>query len=207
MRPRNGRGSGGGRVSTMVIAARSWFSFAEYVDLEETSGIRHEFLDGQVWAMSGGSPNHSAIAANVTAMLVNHLRGRPCRVYSSDLRIRARATSLGTYADVTVICGKLDLDPEDRKGHTALNPKLLVEVLSPSTETYDRGEKLAHYQQIPGLEEVMLVAHDRQEVEIVRRQPDGSWSRHIAVAGTSARLDSIECDLLVTEIYRDPLGA
>jgi len=190
----------------MAFAARSWFSFAQYVDLEEVSGVRHEFLDGQVWAMSGGSPDHAGVASNVIAILVNHLRGRPCRVYSADLRVRAPATGLGTYADVTVICGKLELDPEDRKGHTALNPRVIVEVLSPSTESYDRGEKLAHYKQIPALEEVLFVAHDRREVEIVRRELDGSWSRHVAGAGTAARLASLECDVFVDEIYRDPLG-
>lgn len=191
----------------MAFAGRSWFSFAEYVDLEEISGVRHEFLDGQVWAMSGGSPDHAAVASNVTAVLVNHLRDRPCRVYSSDLRVRAQATGLGTYADVTVIYGKLELDPEDKKGHTVLNPTVIVEVLSPSTETYDRGEKLGHYKQIPRLEEVLLVAHDRREVEVVRREKDGSWSRHIATTGGSATLTSLLCELSVEEIYRDPLGA
>ena len=189
----------------MAFAARSWFSFAEYVNLEEMAGVKHEFLDGQVWAVSGGSPDHAGIASNVNAILVNHLRGRACRVYSADLRVRALATGLGTYADVTVICGNVELDPEDRKGHTALNPRVLVEVLSPSTETYDRGEKLAHYKQIPTLQEVLFVAHDRHEVEVVRREPDGSWSRHVAVSGVSVRLASLECDLSVDEIYRDPL--
>lgn len=190
----------------MAFAARNWFSFAEYVDLEEIAGVRHEFLDGQVWAMSGGSPDHAGIASNVNALLVNHLRGQPCRVYSADLRVRALATGLGTYADVTVICGKVELDPEDRKGHTALNPKVVVEVLSPSTEAYDRGEKLAHYKQIPAIHEVLFVAHDRREIEIVRREADGSWSRHVAVAGASATLASVGCDLPVDEIYRDPLA-
>jgi len=116
------------------------------------------------------------------------------------------ATGLGTYADVTVICGKVEFDPEDRKGHTALGPKVVVEVLSPSTEPYDRGEKLAHCKQIPALQGVLFVAHDRREVEIVRREADGSWSRHVAGAGASARLDSLECDLPVNEMYRDPLA-
>lgn len=189
----------------MAFAARSWFSFAEYVELEEVAGVRHEFLDGQVWAMSGGSPEHAGVACNVIAMLVTALRGRPCRVYSADLRVRSFATGLGTYADVTVICGTVEYDPEDRRGHTALNPRVIVEVLSPSTEAYDRGEKFAHYQQIPSLHEVLFVAHDRREVEVVRREADGSWSRHVAVAGACARLASLGCDLLVDEIYRDPL--
>ncbi len=106
--------------------------------------------------------------------------------------------------DVTVICGK-ELDPEDPKRHTAVNPKLLVEVLSPSTEDYDRGDKLGHYKQIPSLEEVLLVAHDRRGIEIVRREADGTWSREIAREGQVLRLVSLSVELSVDEIYRDPL--
>ncbi|TMQ14231.1 MAG: Uma2 family endonuclease, partial [Deltaproteobacteria bacterium] len=108
--------------------------------------------------------------------------------------------------DVTVICGRLERDPDDRTGHTAINPRVVVEVLSPSTEAYDRGEKLTHYQLIPGLEEVVLVAHDRSEIEIVRREASGTWSRHVAALGQTARLTSIACDLAVDEVYRDPLA-
>jgi Uma2 family endonuclease len=108
---------------------------------------------------------------------------------------------------VTVICSKVELDPADSKQHTALNPKLIVEVLSPSTEDYDRGEKLGNYKQIPSLLEVVLVAHDRPEVEVVRREADGSWSRHIARESGAVRLESIACELLVAEIYLDPLAS
>lgn len=115
----------------MPLPARQWYTFAEYVDLEASSPIKHEFLDGQVWAMAGRSPDHAAVASNVNALLNRQLRGKPCRVFSSDLRVRSRATGLGTYADVTVVCGQLDLDPEDPKRHTVVNPSVLVEVLSP----------------------------------------------------------------------------
>jgi Uma2 family endonuclease len=190
----------------MIQAAHHIFTFDEYLVLEQDSGIKHEFLGGQVWAMSGGTPEHAAVTANVTTLLSNALRNQACRTYSSDLRMRVQATGLGTYPDVTVICGHLELDPEDPKKHTAINPRVLVEVLSPSTEDYDRGEKLGHYKKIPTVAEVVLVAHDRQEVEIVRREADGSWSREIARAGEVARLASIGCELPVAEIYRDPLG-
>jgi Uma2 family endonuclease len=121
--------------------------------------------------------------------------------------VRVAATGLGTYADVTVICGRLELDPADPKRHTATNPKVLVEVLSPSTEDYDRGDKLGNYKLISTLAEVVLVAHDRREIEVVRREDDGSWSRHIARAGESVELISLGCALSVSEIYRDPLAA
>jgi Uma2 family endonuclease len=183
------------------------FTFDEYVRLETDSGVKHEFVAGQVFARSGGSPEHAAITAKISRLLGNALEGRPCRVFSPDLRVRVRATGVGTYPDVTVICGSVRLDPEDPKQQTALNPIALVEVLSPSTEDYDRGEKLGQYKQIESLREVMLVAHDRREVEVVRREPDGSWSRHVATEGAVVRLDSIDCDLPVTEIYRNPLAS
>lgn len=191
----------------MVQRAHHRFTFDEYVRFEEESGLKHEFLDGQVFAMSGGTPEHAAITANVARLLGNALEDRRCRVFSPDLRVRSKATGLGTYADVTVVCGALELDPDDPKGHTVTNPKLVVEVLSPSTEDYDRGEKLEHYRTIPSLAEVILVAHDRREVEVVRRENDGSWSRYVSRAGEVAHVAALACDLPVAEVYRDPLAA
>lgn len=108
---------------------------------------------------------------------------------------------------MTVICGQVERDPEDSKGHTALNPFVIVEVLSPSTEIYDRGEKLAHYQTMPALQEVLFVAHDQRAVEIVRREADGTWSRHTVPDGGVVRLASLDgCELPVSAIYRDPLA-
>jgi Uma2 family endonuclease len=183
------------------------FAFAEFVQLEEVSGVKHEFLGGQVYAMAGGTPEHAAVSANVVRLLGNALVGKRCRVYSSDLRLRVKATGLGSYADGSVICGAIQIDAEDPKEHTALNPSILIEVLSPSTEDYDRGEKLGHYKQIPSLREVLLIAHDRHEVEIVRREEDESWSRSIAKAGETVRLASLGCELSVDEIYHDPLAS
>jgi Uma2 family endonuclease len=189
----------------MAVTARQRFTFDEYLLLEEIAEVKHEFLDGTVWAMAGGSPEHAAVIGNVVTLLNVQLRGQRCRVHTTELRVRVKATGLGTYPDVTVICGRLERDPDDRAGHTAINPRVIVEVLSPSTEDYDRGEKLSHYQSIPSLQEVVLVAHDRREIEIVRREADG-WSRHVFGAGLTARLTSPSCDLDVAEVYRDPLG-
>jgi Uma2 family endonuclease len=191
----------------MGLAARQRFTFDEYLQLEEIAEVKHEFLEGQVWAMAGGSPEHAAVIGNITTLLNVQLRGQRCRVFTTELRVRVKATGLGTYPDVTVVCGRLERDPEDRSGHTVINPRVIVEVLSPSTEAYDRGEKLSHYQAIPSLEEIVLVAHDAQEVEIVRRQADGTWTRHPAGAGQAARLTSLACELAVAEVYRDPLAA
>ena len=189
----------------MTTVAHHRFSFAEYAQLVEDKGMKLEFLDGQVWAMSGGTPDHARITANVSTLLSTALRGRPCAVYSPDLRVRSKATGLGTYADVTVICGEVELDHEDPKRHTALNPSVIVEVLSPSTEEYDRGAKLDHYMTIPSLREVVLVAHDKRELEIVRREDDGGWSRQIFSEPGTARSVALGVDLPLAEIYRDPM--
>lgn len=190
----------------MATSAHHRFTFEEYVELVEEKSMKLEFLDGQIWAMSEGTPEHAGVTANVAALLAAALRDQPCRVFSPDLRVRSKATGLATYADVTVVCGRLELDPDDPKKHTALNPVVLVEVLSPSTEEYDRGEKLAHYMTIPSLREVILVAWDRREVEVVRREPDGSWSRRCAKDDDAATVAALDCALPLAEIYRDPLA-
>ena len=121
------------------------YGYDEYLAHEEACNTKNEYLDGQIYAMAGASPAHNRLASAVTGLLVPQLlRGR-CRTYSSDQRVRVRATGLATYPDVTVICGPVELDPDDPRQHTALNPALLVEVLSSSTEEYDRGEKFEHY--------------------------------------------------------------
>ncbi len=191
----------------MTQSAHHLFTFHDYLALEaDSTVVKHEYFSGQVWAMSGGSPAHSRLAANVLGLLSELLRGKPCQAFTSDLRIRARATGLATYPDVSVICGRLELDPEDAKGHTVTNPRVLFEVSSPSTDAYDRGDKLAHYQSTASVEEVVFVAQERCEVEVVRRESDGSWSRHVFRDGDSVALRSLECELLVALIYRDALA-
>lgn len=123
--------------------------------------------------MAGGSPEHAALAASVMALLVAQLRDKPCRVFSSDLRVRVQATGLATYPDVTVICGRLQSDPEDRRGHTALNPKVVIEVLSLSTEEYNRGEKLLHYREVPSIDEIVLIEL-LKSFAALRKEPSAS---------------------------------
>ena len=181
------------------------FTFADYVLLEEDSPVKHEFLDGRVWAMAGGSARHAAIAARVIALLSSGVRDRKCEVFTSDLRIRVVATGLGTYPDASVVCGSLELHPEDPKGHTLTNPIIVVEVLSPSTEEYDRTEKRAHYQTIPSLREIVLVSQDQRRIEIWRRDRE-TWSCHVTLDAGTAQLESIDSKLPLAEIYRDPLA-
>ncbi len=189
----------------MVGPARARFSYEDYLELEESSPVKHEFLDGVVYAMSGGTPDHAAVAAAVIGLLTGSLRGRSCRVFTADLRIRVVETGLGTYPDASVVCGRLELDPDDEKRHTVVNPTLLVEVLSPSTEDYDRGDKLAHYKRIPSLREVMLVAHDDRRVDLWRRTERG-WTQLVFREGQAVELESLGCALSVEAIYFDPLA-
>jgi Uma2 family endonuclease len=179
------------------------YTYRDYLRLEADANVKHEFLAGEIYAMAGGTPEHAAIAMNVGTALNLQLRGRPCRVFSSDLRVRVLATGLTTYPDVSVVCGQLERDPEDR--NTAINPTLLVEVTSPSSEDYDRGAKLAHYQQIPALREIVVVSHRERRIEVHRRDDSGAWSDQALGPGEVAALASVSCELPVDEVYRDEL--
>lgn len=189
----------------MVLYAHQRFTFEDYLALEEISTVKHEFLDGTVLAMAGGTPDHGALAANVIALLGGQLRDRPCRVFTSDVRIRVKATGLATYPDVSVVCGEQQLDPDDREGNTIVNPRVIVEVLSPSTEDYDRGDKLAHYKRIPSLEEILLVAHEERRIELWRRESD-HWTLHLSRGEEAASATSIACELPLRDVYRNPLA-
>jgi Uma2 family endonuclease len=175
------------------------YSFREYLTIEDDSTIKHEYLEGQIYAMAGGTPEHAALAAAVTTRLGVALAGGRCRVYSSDLRVRVSATGLGTYPDVSVVRGRRAHDPEDV--NTVVNPTLLVEVTSKSTEEYDRGEKFEHYRQIPSLVEYVLVSHHERVIEVRRRNAQGEWSVHTARSGECAELRSIGASLEVDATY------
>lgn len=179
-------------------------SFASYVAAEPGSDVKHEWLAGEVWAMSGGTPEHAALASAMAYQLGRALEGRPCRIFSSDLRIRISTTGLATYPDLTVVCGRLEVDPEDAS--TVTNPLLLVEVLSDSTEAYDRGEKFAHYRRIPSLREVVLVSQREPRIEVFTRTDDGAWRLREWRKGERVELTSVGCTLAVDDVYRDPLA-
>lgn len=179
-------------------APRHHYTFQEYLELEEVAGVRHEYYSGQIFAMAGGTPEHAAMAASVLSTLGQALRGGPCRVYSSDLRVRVLASGLSTYPDVTVVCGPSERDPESPTHVT--NPKLIIEVTSPSTADYDRGDKLLHYRQIASLAAVVLVHHEAAVVELWSRT-DGDWTASSYGPGQQVPLTALGTSLLVDEIY------
>lgn len=175
------------------------YTFADYLSLEEASNTKHEFLDGEIYAMAGGTRRHAALAVAAASALLIQLRGGPCRVYSSDLRVRAAPSGLATYPDVTVVCGPDEADPESSE--TITNPRLIVEVLSRSTEAYDRGKKLDHYQRVPSLQAVVLISHRQPELEVWQRQADGSWASGTFGPGQTALIESPSVRLVVDELY------
>jgi Uma2 family endonuclease len=177
------------------------YSYEEYLSLEEHSLTKHEYLDGEIYAMAGGMPGHAGLAARVIALLGQQRRAG-CRVYSSDLRIRIAETGLSTYPDVTVICGATERAAEDNAA--VVNPILLVEVTSKSTEDYDRGAKLIHYQFLPSLREVLFVSHREPRLTLHRRV-DASWPVADYRAGETVEILSLGARIAVDEVYSDGL--
>jgi Uma2 family endonuclease len=184
----------------MVLAApRKSLTFTDYVAGEKTSSVRHDFINGQAFAMAGGTPEHAALAASITVLLGAQLRGKPCRPYSSDLRIHIPSANVGAYPGVTVVCGELQRSSEDSA--SVLNPTLIVEVLSDSTEAYDRGDKFSYYRLMPSLQTYVLVSQRRPALERHVRNADGSWTMTVFGPGTRATLDSIACELIIDDVY------
>jgi Uma2 family endonuclease len=172
----------------------------QYLEAERAAEFRHEYYDGHVYAMSGGSYQHGQIIGNLTTRLSNRLERRPYSVVPNDLRLRVSSDGLYTYPDVVVICG----DPRfaDDRRDTILNPAVIVEVLSPSTEAYDRGFKSAQYRTVESLEEYALVSQAEPRVEVFRRQPGGHWLLSEAVGLEAVcNFDSLDCAVPLSEIY------
>lgn len=189
------------RVSLRRATSIHHHTYEEYLAHESSSNVKHEYLDGEIYAMAGGSRQHAALAVAVSSSLHQQLREKTCVVYSSDLKVRVLETGLTTYPDVTVICGAAEEDPASR--HVVLNATLVVEVTSPSTEDWDRGDKLDHYRKIPTLEACLLVSHREPRLELTYRQADGTWATRVAGPSEVLALPFLGCALAVDEIYRN----
>lgn len=178
------------------------YTYADYVALETVSVEKHEFMDGEIFVMAGGSEEHSALAAETIYALRGALRDRPCRVHTSDLRIYVEAVGLATYPDASVICGELkqhDASPES----TAVNPMILVEVTSNSSEEYDLGPKREYYQTIESLRDYVIVSHRERRITVHVRGNDGAWTTRSATAGERVEVPSLQAQLAVDEVYRN----
>lgn len=173
----------------MMPARNPTMTYAEYLAFEDKAVGRHELLNGEVFAVGGGTIEHARLIAGVSIAL---------------LRIRIRETGLTTYPDVSVVCGKAEIDFEDPCA--IVNPTLVVEVPSDSTEAYDRGERAAHYRHPPSLREYVLVSQHRPRIEVCRRNEAGRWELYEYESGSHVELASVACTLAVDEVYRDPMA-
>ncbi|MCA9561605.1 MAG: Uma2 family endonuclease [Myxococcales bacterium] len=181
-------------------AKKSKLTYAEYLALEEASEGRHEFIDGEAYAMAGGTSRHAVVGANVIAALAQALRGRRCFPVAGSQRIRVPATGGAFYADATVVCDRYVHADDDPDGLT--NPTVIVEVLSPSTQDYDRGEKFEHYRLLPSLQHYLLVTATEQSIQHRQRTGDG-WrityhtdgALHLAALGIDLALDDVYANL------------
>lgn len=179
------------------------YTLEDYFELERTSEARYEYGNGEVFDMSGVSHKHALIEVNLTFSLASLLREKPCRVFPANMRITVPMMPPYRYGDVSVACGKFEF--QEIGGVDALtNPILIIEVLSPSTEAYDRGDKFTYYKSIPSLKEYLLVAQHRPHITQYVKQDDGSWA-YCEVNELTAvlRLPSIDCELALAEIYRE----
>lgn len=191
------------RGTLAVMDDRPIQTVEEYVQLEGFSNHKHEFYDGQIWAMGGGTPEHARLPMALAFQLSSQLAGKPCTVYSSDLRVRVSATGLITYPDLSVFCQQPTPDFEDDLAQ--LNPTVLIEVTSRSSERYDRGAKFNHYKLIGTLREYVVVSHREHVLEVHRRASDGTWSlAERGVDGERVTLTSIGCVIDVAAVYARP---
>ena len=184
----------------MSAVPKPYVTPAEYLALECRAEIRSEYYQGEIFAMSGASREHNLIGVNVAGELRQQLRNRDCEVYPSDMRVKVSPTGLYTYPDVVVVCGEPQF--EDGELDTLLNPKVLFEILSPSTADYDRGGKFAQYRRLTSLAEYVLISQDRPLIEYYVRQPHDQWllSERSSLTDTLV-LPSIRCQLALSEIY------
>lgn len=184
----------------MSAIPKIYLTPAEYLAFERQGDGKHEYFRGEIFAMSGASQQHVTIFMNTSHLLVGQLKGRSCRTFGADMRVKVSPTGLYTYPDLIVVCGRPRF--EDQQLDTLLNPTVIVEILSKSTEAYDRGEKFAQYRTLDMLTDYLLISQDKPRVERFTRQADGGW-----LLTESAGLDavmpigSIQCQLPLADVY------
>jgi Uma2 family endonuclease len=179
--------------------AERYYAPEEYLALERQADTRSEYLHGRIFAMAGASVEHNVISGNVFVELHNRFRDRPCQAFASDMRVKVSDTGLYTYPDVVALCGEPRF--EDAEVDTLLNPQVIVEVLSPKTEAYDRGEKFAHYRRLESAQEYVLIAQDRVRVEHYVRQGEQWLLTELDALDDVLRLPAVACEISLRAIY------
>jgi len=195
----DGQRTASGGATATADPAQMVYTTEEYLARERMAESKSEYLDGEVLAMAGASRAHNLISGNLYREVSQQLRGRPCETYTADMRVRVRETGLYTYPDIVVACG--DIQFEDDQVDTLLNPVVVVEVLSPRTEAYDRGEKFAHYRRLDSLQEYLLVSQDKVRVERYVRQGDQWVLSELNRLEDVLHIDAIGCRVRLGDIY------
>ncbi|BAZ84781.1 Uma2 family endonuclease [Dolichospermum compactum] len=176
-----------------------YLSPEEYLEAEKSSPIKHEYIQGQIYAMAGASDAHVTITANLVALLRNHIRGTGCRLYVADMKARIESLDIFYYPDIMVTCDSRDTQFEYFKRY----PSLIIEVLSPSTEALDRGDKFSDYQEIETLQEYVLVSQNRQRIDCFRRNSEGRWVLYSYRGNQQLELTSVNFSCPLTDVYED----
>jgi Uma2 family endonuclease len=184
----------------MAPQPKTFLTPEQYLAIERAAEYKSEYYSGEMFAMAGAREAHNLVVGNAFGELRQQFRTRPCRVYQSEMRVRISSTGLYTYPDVVVVCGEPQFLDEQRD--TLLNPILVVEALSPSTEAYDRGRKFEHYKTLDSLRDYLLIATDHPHADLYTRQPDGRWLLTSASRmEDTLTIDSIEATLRLADIY------
>jgi len=188
------------KEQTMGAVPKIYLTPAEYLAFERQSDVKHEYFGGELFAMAGASRQHVRISVNVTALLVGQLKGQRCEVFNSDMRVKVSPTGLYTYPDASIVCGRPRF--EDKELDVLLNPNVIVEILSKSTEAYDRGEKFAQYRTLDTLTDYLLLSQDKPRIEHFTRQQGGVWL-FTESAGLDAvmAIESFQCQRPLAEVY------
>jgi Uma2 family endonuclease len=184
----------------MSLQPKTAYAPEEYLAIEREAEFKSEYFDGEIFAMAGASRKHNLISLNAAVSLHNQLKKSSCEVYSSDMRVKVSPTGLYTYPDIVIVCDTPQF--EDSVFDTLINPLVIIEILSPGTESYDRGKKFENYRTLPSLAEYIMISQNRCYIEHYIRQPDNTWlfseTRDMA---DGVQIASVECELTLEEIY------
>ncbi len=178
---------------------QSYLSPEEYLEIEKSSPIKHEYIQGQIYAMAGASDAHVTITANLVTLLRNHIRGTGCRLYVADMKVRIESLNIFYYPDIMVTCDQRDTSFEYFKRY----PSLIIEVLSPSTEALDRGDKFSDYQELETLQEYVLISQNRRRVDCFRRNTEGRWELYSYRGNQELQLNTLNFSGSLTDVYED----
>ena len=186
----------------MTLSKSYYASPEDYLEGEKISPIKHEYRQGEIYAMAGASDAHETICINLVNLLTTHVRGRGCRIYVGNMKARIEQADVFYYPDIMVTCDERDRSLEYFKRH----PRLIVEVLSPTTASFDRGNKFADYRTVETLQEYVVINQERISVECYRRNAEGRWELYPYVAGEEVHLASVDFQCPIAQIYEDVLG-